>query len=521
MKYMQQQPTAIWLNSIEDITAQDDPLKLGLSEHLDAALSQQRYLQSLDSDQQVAPMTVVLGINNMPDQECAAFSTDGKLIQVGHDHVAYSNDVYGLGYAKYRDEYIKPITQILTDDKYKSLRIVSILEPNSFVNMLINTNEAPLTNSSPLNPFNAELSSAGYCDKILNFNNETIMPSVVGEGSANNPNLGLYAGAIRLAIKEMHNAYLINNNIYTYLDIGQANLLGHDREIDITEDYEGYEDPDFSDGIADSLQTKMKRTARFYKQLIDGADGVLDSKGLDWIKGFTSNIGGYIPTEEPLISNSMEILDLQKLDLFYEYNPSVDEMSYIDYLKTYFTTSDPDGFFGTQKFEDIGFIIDTSRNGWGALGDARPKPGEGKKGLDSNKRVDTRAHRGHWCNANDAGIGEVPRADPDSTRSHLDAFYWLSTPGFSDGISFDISDFYLDSPSYNRLDEIDKSVVEQSYSIIFTRFIDTMCISGENREDVIVETIPAMAPKKGVWFHKQFIMLLENAHPKLGESDYE
>ncbi|MCJ8312716.1 MAG: glycoside hydrolase family 6 protein [Saccharospirillaceae bacterium] len=522
MKYIKQQPTAIWLNSIDDITGEIYTPPFGLTDHLDAALLQQQYLQTLDIDKIIAPMTIVLGIYNMPDRDCTAYIPNGKLIQVGQDQSAYSEGVQGFGYAKYRDEYIKPIAQILSDDKYKSLRIVTILEPNSFVNMIINTNEAYHTTDSPFNPFPAALDSNGYCDEILNFNNETIMPAVVGEGNTNNPNLGLYAGALRLAIKEIHDVSLINNNIYTYLDIGQANLLGQDAANDVTEEYYGYEHPEYKDGIPDYLQSTMKRSVRYFKQLIDGADGKLDGEGLDWIRGFASNIRGYTPTEEPLISNSMTYLDSKELEAFYEYNPSVDEMTYIDYLNTYFTTADLTGYFGTQKFEDIGFIIDTSRNGWGELGDSRPKPGEGVKGVNPDKRVDTRTHRNHWCNVNNAGIGETPKADPDSTREHLDAFYWMTTPGSSDGISFHVNDFHIGTSSYDRLDSVEKDVVMQAfYSPLNRRFFDPMCIPGENIEGKMTNVVPEMAPHKGVWFHKQFIMLIENAYPKLGESDYE
>ena len=51
--------------------------------------------------------------------------------------------------------------------------------------------------------------------------------------------------------------------------------------------------------------------------------------------------------------------------------------------------------------------------------------------------------------------------------------------------------------------------------------LDTMCIPGQDREDVTVNVVPGLAPHAGAWFHYQFVMLIENAYPPLGTSDYE
>ncbi|MCJ8314642.1 MAG: glycoside hydrolase family 6 protein [Pseudomonadales bacterium] len=519
MKYVQKQPSAIWMDSTATITqAGGDGSRITLLGHLDAALMQQEYYNQKDGGQ--SPMTVVIIIYNLPDRDCAAFASNGKLIQVGKDDgTVYPADVLGMGYEKYRDEYIAPIAAAFSDPKYASLRIVAMLEPDSFPNMITNTNEG---NTNPLlGPQPASLTSGGYCDKILNFNNDTVVPPVTGEGNDDYPNLGLYADSLRLAIQKMHEASLVSNNIYTYMDIGHAGWLGWDVANDVTDDYPGYEDPEYEDGTPDYLQTNMKRGVRYFKQLIDGADGAIDGQGMEWVRGFASNTSGYTPTEEQLISNSMAYLDLKELEPFYQYNPAVDEMTYIDNLNYYFTTEDPDGWFGTQAFAEVGFIIDTARNGWGALGDARPRPGSGTKGLDGDKRVDTRVHRGHWCNVNDAGVGEVPKAAPDAGRPYLDAFFWMKPPGEADGISFRIEDFEEGSAAYAALDDIEKDIVIQSNHPAYAgKTLDTMCIPGEMREDVATTPVPEMSPHAGSWFHYQFIMLLENAYPPLGQSDY-
>merc|ERR1712186_204081 len=55
------------------------------------------------------------------------------------------------------------------------------------------------------------------------------------------------------------------------------------------------------------------------------------------------------------------------------------------------------------------FIIDTGRNG----------------------RPDARSDCANWCNARGSGIGQVPTLDTADPR--IDAYFWLKTPGESDG----------------------------------------------------------------------------------------
>src|SRR5690606_11302689 len=134
---------------------------------------------------------------------------------------------------------------------------------------------------------------------------------------------------------------------------------------------------------------------------------------------------------------------------------------------------------------------------WGSAN--RPKPGSGTKGSDSSKRVDQRAHRGHWCNVDKAGVGEVPKANPDPSRSHLDAFFWMKPPGEADGISFDVAQYPKGSAAYNALDAIDKAIVDDAADPKYAgKTLDTMCIQGSPRDgDVPTEVVPAMSPHAG------------------------
>jgi cellulose 1,4-beta-cellobiosidase len=85
-----------------------------------------------------------------------------------------------------------------------------------------------------------------------------------------------------------------------------------------------------------------------------------------------------------------------------------------------------------------------------------------------------------------AGVGVRPVASPDTSRSYLDAYFWVKGPGESDGTS---------DSSANTANEEGK------------RF-DVMC--GSSNVDALQG-----APHAGHWFHDQFMMLVRNASPKL------
>jgi cellulose 1,4-beta-cellobiosidase len=82
-------------------------------------------------------------------------------------------------------------------------------------------------------------------------------------------------------------------------------------------------------------------------------------------------------------------------------------------------------------------LIDTSRNGWG--GPNRPTEAcptttcTTTTQFVNDSKVDQRPFRGDWCNPENAGIGTLPQANPDSTFTHLYAYIWIKPPGESDG----------------------------------------------------------------------------------------
>ncbi len=500
IKYVQRQPSAVWMDSIETVSGKPGAGRRSLEGHLDAALAQQQFFADQNGGQK-APMTVVIIVYDLPDRDCAAYASNGKLIEVGKPSES-SAPLNGDGFERYRDEYIAVIADIFSRPKYSDLRIVALLEPDSFPNMITNTNESgsPEANSSlTTSNVHASLASGGYCDRILNYSGEGT--SVEGEGTAENPGLGLYGAGLRLAIRSFADI----PNVYTYLDIGHAGWLGWDSKQEMT--------------------SNMKRGVKYFKQLIDGADGKIDGKGLDMVRGFASNTSGYTPVDEPMLAGGLDNRDalMQNGGLpFYQWNPAVDELTYATMLRDYFISSG--SAIGNAAFDSnkLGFIIDTARNGWGAPG--RPTPANSTKGTtvtDAN-RVDKRVHRGHWCNVNHAGIGESPKASPSAAHPYVDAFFWMKPPGESDGISFDVKNYPQGTQAYNDLDAIDKAIVDQANDPAYAgKSLDTMCIPGEQRENVTVDVVPAMAPHAGAWFHKQFLMLIENAYPPLSESDFD
>ncbi|MGX6603582.1 glycoside hydrolase family 6 protein [Micromonosporaceae bacterium Da 78-11] len=108
-------PTAVWLDRIAAIngtTGSSSNGSMGVRDHLDAALAQGAgYIQFV--------------IYNLPGRDCAALASNGEL---------GVNDL-----PRYKSEYVDPIAAIQADAKYKSLRIINIVEIDSLPNLVTNT----------------------------------------------------------------------------------------------------------------------------------------------------------------------------------------------------------------------------------------------------------------------------------------------------------------------------------------------------------------------------------------------
>jgi len=132
-----------------------------------------------------------------------------------------------------------------------------------------------------------------------------------------------------------------------------------------------------------------------------------------------------------------------------QYNPGHNEMNYVMELEQAFSSISPH------------FIVDTGRNGV------------------PNMRADC----ANWCNIRGAGIGLKPTTS--TGRPSIDAYYWLKTPGESDGCTQQLPD----GSQCSRFDS-------------FCGSADSIgSKSGEPR-----------APVAGNWFDYQVKQLAENAH---------
>lgn len=111
-------PTAVWIDRIAAIEGTSNSQSngpMGVRDHLDAALDQAAgYIQFV--------------IYNLPGRDCSALASNGEL---------GTNDL-----PRYKSEYIDPIVAIMSDPKYRALRIINIIEIDSLPNLITNTNVA-------------------------------------------------------------------------------------------------------------------------------------------------------------------------------------------------------------------------------------------------------------------------------------------------------------------------------------------------------------------------------------------
>jgi cellulose 1,4-beta-cellobiosidase len=202
---------------------------------------------------------------------------------------------------------------------------------------------------------------------------------------------GVYVEGIQYALNTFHPL----TNVYQYLDIGQSAWLGWTSNM--------------TPAIAD------------YKTLVTGT-----TAGYSSIDGFISDTANYVPTKEPFMTGTEEIGGNEVgTATFYQFNYEIDEE---DYDATLYSNLVSAGFPST-----LGFLIDTSRNGWG--GSLRPTAASTSTVLNTfvdASKIDERGVRGVWCNIENSGLGVPPTANPGGF-SQLEAYVWIKPPGESDG----------------------------------------------------------------------------------------
>ena len=106
------QPTAVWMDSINAITAPEGSgYTTSLAKHLDNALAQ-------------GANQATFVIYDLPGRDCAALASNGELGPTEID--------------RYKTEYIDPIAAVEGNAKYKSIRITNIIEVDSLPNLVTN-----------------------------------------------------------------------------------------------------------------------------------------------------------------------------------------------------------------------------------------------------------------------------------------------------------------------------------------------------------------------------------------------
>ncbi|GLH99672.1 hypothetical protein Pa4123_49480 [Phytohabitans aurantiacus] len=195
-----------------------------------------------------------------------------------------------------------------------------------------------------------------------------------------------------------------------------------------------------------------------------------------YVRGFATNTANYSALREPFVA----VDDRTRTTRWIDWNHFNDELTFAQALRGELVAA---GFS-----PDIGFLVDTSRNGWG--GSARPTAPS--TSLDLNRfvdesRIDRRFIKSNYCNQAGAGLGERPAAAP---AVGVHAYAWIKPPGESDGASTNI----LDTP--------------------FDRMCDPTYTGPPRGSSIHTGALPA-APAEGAWFPAQFQQLMQNAYPPL------
>ncbi|MFC5472155.1 glycoside hydrolase family 6 protein [Cohnella suwonensis] len=263
---------------------------------------------------------------------------------------------------------------------------------------------------------------------------------------ANSTNI--YRDATRYALDTLHAI----PNVYTYMDIGHSGWLGWD--------------------------SNRQPAIDLFTSVVAGT-----AAGLASVDGFISDTANTTPLEEPYLTNPDMTINGQQLKSasYYEYNPYFDEVDFTAALYT--------GFVAKGWSPNIGFLVDTSRNGWGGANRPTGASGTTVNAYADSGRIDKRLHRGNWCNPSGAGIGQPPQSSPPGyAASHLDAFVWVKPPGESDGASSEIAND--EGKGFDRM-------CDPTYT---------------NANGTLTGALPG-APLSGHWFHNQFVQLVQNAYP--------
>ena len=264
---------------------------------------------------------------------------------------------------------------------------------------------------------------------------------------------GVYTSGIEYALNKLHAIA----NVYNYMDIAHSAWLG--------------------------WSSNMTPAVSLYETVAKAT-----TAGFASVDGFISDTANTIPVQEPYLT-ATESVDGNPVDSvqYYSYDPYIDEL---DYDQAMYSNLVSAGFSS-----NVGMIIDTGRDGWG---DPSLRPTAAcstttcttTAAFVNASKIDERPFRGDWCNPENAGIGALPQADPNSSFSHLYAYVWVKPPGESDGTY----------PAYSGSG-------------------DPHCDPNGTQTDGSGNSYPTDAipdsPPAGTWFPVAFQQLVGNAYPAI------
>jgi len=204
------------------------------------------------------------------------------------------------------------------------------------------------------------------------------------------------------------------------------------------------------------------------------------------VTGFIVNTANYSALQEPFFNANTVVGGRPVREVsggWVDFNRYVDELSF---AQAWLARAKQIGFA-----QNVGMLIDTSRNGWG--GSARPTAASTSTDpitFMDQSRIDRRIHLGNWCNQSGAGLGERPRANP---ATGIDAYVWIKPPGESDGSS---------------------TAIPNDEGEGFDRMCDPTYTGNPRNNNHMSGALPN-APLSGHWFSAQFQQLMANAFPPL------
>ncbi|MFZ3599735.1 glycoside hydrolase family 6 protein [Streptomyces sp. BH104] len=243
------------------------------------------------------------------------------------------------------------------------------------------------------------------------------------------------------------------SNVYNYIDAGHHGWLGWD--------------------------DNFGASAELFKSTASSNGAKLSD-----VQGFIVNTANYSAVKEDnfAIGDSVNGKSVRE-SKWVDWNRYTDELSYAQAMR--------DKLVSLGFDQNLGMLIDTSRNGWG--GAARPTGPGAKTDVDTyvdGGRYDRRIHLGNWCNQSGAGLGERPQANP---ATGIDAYVWMKPPGESDGSS---------------------TAIDNDEGKGFDRMCDPTYTGNPRNNNHMSGALPN-APVSGHWFSAQFQELMKNAHPAL------